>query len=154
MLTYGSQPDTRTVAVAIQSQLRPLGMEVTIASVDDNYAAMRDPSGWDIGLSFDGTLGYTYDPIAPLRDFLTSKGAHNFGGVADRALDQAVAQLQATMDEGKRNELLAAVQQRIAANAYTVIVAQRASPAVVAETFAGYRPSSVLHHLDANTKAG
>ena len=61
MLTYGSQPDTRTVAVGIQSQLRPLG-EVSITSVDDNYAAMRDLAGWDVGLSFDGTLGYTYDP--------------------------------------------------------------------------------------------
>jgi peptide/nickel transport system substrate-binding protein len=154
LLTYPQQPDTGTIAVAMQAQLKQAGFDVHIDEVPNNYDAMAKPTTWDVGLSFDGTLGYTYDPIAPLRDFLTSKGAHNFGGVSDRALDQTVAQLQATTDEGKRNELLAAVQQRIAANAYTVIVAQRASPAVVAETFAGYRPSSVLHHLDANTKAG
>jgi peptide/nickel transport system substrate-binding protein len=151
MLTYGSQPDTRTVAVAIQSQLRPLGMEVTITSVDDNYAAMRDPAGWDIGLSFDGTLGYTYDPIGPLRSFLTSGAQRNFGGVADPELDALVTQLEATPDEPARRPLLERAQQIIAANRYVVIVAQRSSPALVAETFAGYRPSSVLHHLGAQT---
>jgi peptide/nickel transport system substrate-binding protein len=151
MLTYGSQPDTRTVAVAIQSQLRPLGMEVTIASVDDNYAAMRDPSGWDIGLSFDGTLGYTYDPIGPLRSFLTTGAQRNFGGVADPELDALVAQLEATPEEAARRPLLERAQEIIAANRYVVIVAQRSSPAIVAERFAGYRPSSVVHHLGAQT---
>ncbi|GAB3423772.1 periplasmic substrate-binding domain-containing protein [Flindersiella endophytica] len=154
VLTYPQQPDTGTIAVAMQAQLKQAGFDVHIDEVPNNYDAMAKPTTWDVGLSFDGTLGYTYDPIAPLRDFLTSKGAHNFGGVADPALDQAVARLQATGDDGTRNDLLAAVQQRIAANVYTVIVAQRASPAVVGEGFAGYRPSSVLHHLDANTKAG
>jgi peptide/nickel transport system substrate-binding protein len=151
MLTYGSQPDTRTVAVAIQAQLRPLGMEVTIASVDDNYAAMRDPAGWDVGLSFDGTLGYTYDPIGPLRSFLTSGARRNFGGVADPELDALVAQLEATPDEAARRPLLERAQEIVAANRYVVIVAQRSSPAIVAKGFAGYRPSSVLHHLDAQT---
>lgn len=154
VLTYPQQPDTGTIAVAMQAQLKQAGFEVHIDEVPNNYDAMEKPTTWDVGLSYDGTLGYTYDPIAPLRDFLTSKGAHNFGGVADRALDQAVAELQGASDESRRNELLADVQQRIAGNAYTVIVAQRASPAVVGEEFAGYRPSSVLHHLDANTKAG
>jgi peptide/nickel transport system substrate-binding protein len=151
MLTYGSQPDTRSVAVAIQSQLRPLGMEVTIASVDDNYAAMRDPAGWDVGLSFDGTLGYTYDPIGPLRSFLTSGAQRNFGGVADPELDALVAQLEATPDENARRPLLARAQEIVAGNRYVVIVAQRSSPAIVAESFADYRPSSVLHHLGAQT---
>ncbi|TWF76824.1 peptide/nickel transport system substrate-binding protein [Pseudonocardia hierapolitana] len=151
VLTYGSQPDTRTVAVAIQSQLRPLGMEVTIASVDDNYAAMRDPAGWDVGLSFDGTLGYTYDPIGPLRSFLTSGAQRNFGGVADPELDTLVAEMEATPDEAARRPLLERAQQIIAANRYVVIVAQRSSPAIVAETFAGYLPSSVLHHISAQT---
>ncbi|QYN36322.1 hypothetical protein K1T35_03040 [Pseudonocardia sp. DSM 110487] len=151
MLTYGSQPDTRTVAVAIQSQLRPLGMEVTIASVDDNYAAMRDPAGWDVGLSFDGTLGYTYDPIGPLRSFLTSGAQRNFGGVADPELDALVTQLEATPEEPARRPMLERAQEIVAANRYVVIVAQRSSPAIVAESFAGYRPSSVLHHIGAQT---
>ena len=151
MLTYGSQPDTRTIAVAIQSQLRPLGIEVTIASVDDNYAAMRDPAGWDVGLSFDGTLGYTYDPIGPLRSFLTSGAPRNFGGVADPELDALITQLEATPDEAARRPLLERTQEIIAANRYVVIVAQRSSSAIVGERFAGYRPSSVLHHLGAQT---
>jgi peptide/nickel transport system substrate-binding protein len=154
MLTYGSQPDTQTVAVAIQSQLRPLGFEVSITSVDDNYAAMRDPGGWDIGLSFDGTLGYTYDPIGRLRSFLTTSAQRNFGGVADPELDALVGQLEATPDEEARGPLLERAQEIIAAHRYVVIVAQRSSPAIVAEGFAGYRPSSVLHHLDAHTQPG
>jgi hypothetical protein len=97
MLTYGSQPDTRTVAVGIQSQLRPLG-EVSITSVDDNYAAMRDLAGWDVGLSFDGTLGYTYDPGG-------SRAAHEpalLHSFADRVL--RVAELGIRAREGCCNE--------------------------------------------------
>jgi peptide/nickel transport system substrate-binding protein len=119
--------------------------------VDDNYAAMRDPAGWDVGLSFDGTLGYTYDPIGPLRSFLTSGAERNFGGVADPELDALVAQLEATPDEAARRPLLERAQEIIAADRYVVIVAQRSSPAIVGEGFAGYRPSSVLHHLGART---
>lgn len=154
LLTYPQQPDTGTIAVAMQAQLKQAGFDVHIDEVPSNYEAMENPKTWDVGLSFDGTLGYTYDPIAPLRDFLTSKGAHNFGGVADRRLDQAVAALQAATDETERDALLADVQQIIADRRYTVIVAQRSSPAVVGEAFPNYRPSSVLHHLDATTKSG
>jgi peptide/nickel transport system substrate-binding protein len=154
LLTYPQQPDTGTIAVAMQAQLKEAGFDVRIDEVPNNYEAMEKPNTWDVGLSFDGTLGYTYDPIAPLRDFLTSKGAHNFGGVADPRLDQAVTALQAASDETTRDALLADVQQIVADQRYTVIVAQRSSPAVVGEAFPNYRPSSVLHHLDANTRAG
>jgi peptide/nickel transport system substrate-binding protein len=57
VLTYPQQPDTKTIAVALQAQLKPLGFDVRITEVDSNYDAMRQPAGWDVGLSFDGTLG-------------------------------------------------------------------------------------------------
>ncbi|WP_157181053.1 ABC transporter substrate-binding protein [Actinopolymorpha alba] len=154
LLTYPQQPDTKTIAVAMESQLRPLGFDVTISEVPNNYEAMQNPKGWDVGLSFDGTLGYTYDPVAPLRDFLTSKGSKNFGGVSDADLDAVVVKLSATTEAKEQAALLREAQGIIADERYTVIVAQRSSPAVVGEGFASYRPSSVLHHLTATTKAG
>lgn len=154
VLTYPQQPDTKTIAVALQAQLKSLGFEVRISEVDSNYDAMRQPAGWDVGLSFDGTLGYTYDAVGPLRDFLSSGGVKNFGAVSDAELDRVVAQLGATVDEGARAPLLAKAQDLVAGHAYTVIVAQRAPKAVVGGSFAGYQPSSVLHHLTASTTAG
>jgi peptide/nickel transport system substrate-binding protein len=71
--------------------------------------------------------------------------------VADPELDALVTQLEATPDEAARRPLLERAQEIVAANRYVVIVAQRSSPAIVAEGFAGYRPSSVLHHLGART---
>ncbi|GAA4996131.1 ABC transporter substrate-binding protein [Actinopolymorpha pittospori] len=154
LLTYPQQPDTRTIAVAMESQLRPLGFDVDISEVPNNYEAMEDRRAWDVGLSFDGTLGYTYDPVAPLHDFLTTHGSRNFGGVADPDLDALVARLSATTGSAERSSLLADVQRIIADQCYTVIVAQRSSPAVVSATYGSYRPSSVLHHLTATTRSG
>jgi peptide/nickel transport system substrate-binding protein len=153
VLTYPQQPDTKTIAVAMQAQLKPIGFNVRISEVDSNYEAMKKPDGWDVGLSFDGTLGYTYDPVAPLRDFLTTGGVKNFGAVGDPQLDQLVNQLSTTVDAARRTPLLTQAQELVAAHAYTVIVAQRSAKAVVGPAFAAYRPSSVLHHLSVSTAA-
>ncbi|WP_162908341.1 ABC transporter substrate-binding protein [Allorhizocola rhizosphaerae] len=154
LLTYPQQPDTKTIAVAMQAQLKPVGFDVQISEVDSNYEAMKRPSGWDVGLSFDGTLGYTYDPIAPLRDFLTTRGAKNFGAVSDAELDRLVTAVGSTVDDAARRPLLVRAQEQIAAHGYTVVVAHRSSKAVVGPAFRGYVPSSVLHHLTARTAAG
>ncbi|MFB9903369.1 ABC transporter substrate-binding protein [Allokutzneria oryzae] len=153
VLTYPQQPDTQTVAVAMQAQLATVGIGVQITEVQDNYEALKG-SAWDVGLSFDGTLGYTYDPIGPLRDFLTSQGSKNFGGITDSELDDLVAELRRTGDPSARTPVLQRIQRLIADRGYLTVVAQRSSAAVVGGAFTGYRPSSVLHHVGAHTQVG
>ncbi|NEE00173.1 ABC transporter substrate-binding protein [Phytoactinopolyspora halotolerans] len=154
ILHYPQQPDTEQMALAMQSQLAEIGFEVALELTDDNYTTMRESDSWDIGLSLDGTLGYTYDPVGRLRDFLTTDGERNFGGVSDSTLDALVDQLLTETDGDAQRPLLEQAQQVIADEALVVIVAQRSSPAVVSEDAPGYRPSSVLHHLGADTQAG
>ncbi|SDM18491.1 ABC transporter substrate-binding protein [Allokutzneria albata] len=153
VLTYPQQPDTKAVAVALQAQLSAVGIGVQVTEVQDNYEALKGDA-WDVGLSFDGTLGYTYDPIGPLRDFLTSQGSKNFGGVADAELDNLVSDLRTTTDTNARTPLLHRIQRVITDRGYLTVVAQRSSAAVVGGAFTGYRPSSVLHHVTATTRAG
>lgn len=153
MLTYPQQPDTKSVAVALQAQLTKLGFDVKIREVEDNYEAMRQPD-WDVGLSLDGSLGYTFDPVGPLRDFLTTDGVKNFGGVSDATLDSLVSELSATFDEGARIAKLKQAQELIAGAAHSVVLASRPSMAVADRAWASYRPSSTLHHLTAKTRAG
>src|SRR5699024_3218624 len=48
MLTYPAQPDSRTLAVAVQSQLQELGVTVEVEQVPDTVSAMKDnPRGRD-----------------------------------------------------------------------------------------------------------
>lgn len=148
LLTYPQQPDTRTAAVALQAQLRQVGFDVRIREVPDNYAAMKERD-WHVGLSFDGTLGYTFDPVGPLRDFLSTTGVKNFGGVTDPRLDALISDLAGTFDATARHDLLRQAQRLVAEQAYTVVLTQRTPKAVVSQQFASYRPSSVLHHLTA-----
>ncbi|WP_165367621.1 ABC transporter substrate-binding protein [Phytoactinopolyspora endophytica] len=154
VLHYPQQPDTEQMALAMQSQLAEIGFDVTLELTDDNYTTMRESDSWDVGLSLDGTLGYTYDPVGRLRDFLTTDGERNFGGVSSTTLDGLVDELLAEPEPDQQRPLLEEAQQVIADEALVVIVAQRSSPAVVSEQTAGYRPSSVLHHLNASTLAG
>ncbi|GAA4035196.1 ABC transporter substrate-binding protein [Allokutzneria multivorans] len=153
VITYPQQPDTKAIAVAMQAQLAAAGIGVQVTEVQDNYEALKGDA-WDVGLSFDGTLGYNYDPIVPLRDFLTSQGSKNFGGIADPELDTLVSDLGKTADVSARTPVLHQIQRLIAERGYLPVVAQRSSAAVVGSAFASYRPSSVLHHVTATTQAG
>jgi len=151
VLSYATQPDTAVIVTAMQAQLSQVGFRVELNDVPANYAAMEEP-GWHVGLSFDSTLGYSFDPIRPLRTFEHSDGVYNFGGVADPQLDQLVDELAATFDEQRRDQLLDRIQQIVVAEqAYTLFVTERPALVVAGDGWRSYRPSSVLLHVDATT---
>ena len=47
MLTYPQQPDTAPIALAMQSELRPIGIDLQIKQVDDPDTVLQQPTGWE-----------------------------------------------------------------------------------------------------------
>jgi peptide/nickel transport system substrate-binding protein len=129
--TYAAQPDTQTLAVAMQAELSPLGFDVSISGVPDIDAAQKNPTGWTSALEGDGTTSFAGDPITPLQEFFASKGPSNTTGVDNPKLDSLIDQLASTVDASTRDDLLRQTQQIIASNAYGIFVGQRL-PAVIA----------------------
>jgi peptide/nickel transport system substrate-binding protein len=130
--TYAAQPDTQTLAVAMQAQLAPIGIKVSISQVPDIDAAQTNPKGWTSALEGDGTTSFAGDPISPLQEYWLTKGSSNTTGISDPQLDKLINQLAVTSSESTRNDLLRQTQQIIGANADNIFVGQRL-PAVIAD---------------------
>lgn len=155
LITYPQQPDTQTMAIAVQAQLAPLGFAVEIRQVEDTNAYLTDSPDWDAAVLFSGTASFTGAPEPFLRRYLAAGGDRNYGGVSDPTLDALTGQLRATFDDAPRAELLARIQQIVIADqAYIGVIAVKRFPVVAAPAWRGYRPSTSLNHVTADTRPG
>ncbi len=136
--TYAQQPDTQTLAVAIQAELSPLGFDVSISGVPDIDAAQKNPAGWTSALEGDGTTSFAGDPITPLQEFFATKGPSNTTGAGNPKLDRLIDQLASTLDASTRDSLLRQTQQIIASNAYGIFVGQRLPAAIAGPAWRHY----------------
>ncbi|MFI7275406.1 ABC transporter substrate-binding protein [Streptomyces sp. NPDC049879] len=151
VVSYSTQPDTRVVATALQAQLRESGFAVEVRDVPANYAAMQETLDWHVGLSFDSSLGTTFDPRARLRDFLHSDGQYNFGAVADARLDALIEDLDTEFDTARQDGILREVQGIVAQEAYALFLTERPARVVAGPGWEDYRVSSVLQHVGPRT---
>ncbi|HEY4331062.1 MAG TPA: ABC transporter substrate-binding protein [Ilumatobacteraceae bacterium] len=140
VLTYPQQPDVGIVAVALQAQLKAVGIDLQIKQVDDIDSAMQQPSGWDMGISNDSALDFTgTDPVKKLVEAYATGGDENYGGISDPAVDALVKQLQTTTDETTRDSLLKQAQTLIlTTNAYGWFLDLKRSPVVVSPALQDY----------------
>ena len=153
LIVYPQQPDWKTLATAIQGQLRELGFRLRIRQVDDIYSAMRNQQDWNVAIDSPGvvTTGGAPDPI--LSDCFRTGAEENYGGVADSELDELIGELGRTFDLARRIELLTRIQEIvIAQKAYGVRLVFTRSKAVVGRAYRGYRPSPALHHVTYDTR--
>jgi peptide/nickel transport system substrate-binding protein len=75
VLTYPQQPDTATIALAMQSQLRAIGINMQIRQVDDIDTVVQQHTGWQAALDGDTAMDWTdSDPIEPLIANYTTGG--------------------------------------------------------------------------------
>lgn len=112
MLSYPQQPDSNTLAIAMQSQLAKVGIDVQVTDVPDLTEA-REGTDWDVALSGDSLLSFALSPEDGLRSHLVTGGSQNFMGISNPDIDRLVETLSATFDEDERNELLREIQQVI-----------------------------------------
>lgn len=151
-LTYPQQPDTRAVAIAIQSQLEQIGFDVQVRQVEDITAAFKEPDGWDAGGTFSGTLGFYGQPEPFLRRYLRSEGSDNYADISDSALDRLIDELATTFGEGPRNAKLAEIQKLVVGErAYIGVPTFKRFPVVAGPAYRTYVPSSALNHVTFDT---
>ncbi|GAA0634688.1 ABC transporter substrate-binding protein [Sporichthya brevicatena] len=113
ILTYPQQPDSNTIGVALQAQLKDLGFEVKVSQVPDITEA-RKGSDWDVAIVGDSILSFTLSPVDGLRQSLHSDSPENYSKVDSPALDAVISELGREFDATKRTELLRRAQQIIA----------------------------------------
>lgn len=139
MLTYPQQPDSDTLALAVQSQLDKLGITVQIQQVPDLDDAEGDPSfEWDAAVHGNGTTSFSGDPTTVLQSTFASDGPNNFAGINDPALDALIDQYATTMDPQERDAILSDIQGIIADNAYMGWLGARIPGVVTGPAWQGY----------------
>jgi peptide/nickel transport system substrate-binding protein len=140
VLTYPQQPDVGVVAVALQAQLKQVGIDLQIKQVDDIFAAMKEPTGWDFGISNDSSLDFTgTDPVKKLVDTYAAGGDENFGAINDPDLEKIIDQLKITTDDARRTDLLKQAQTLIVTTkAYGWFLDLKRSPVVVSPALKDY----------------
>ncbi len=152
LLTYPQQPDWVTLATAIQANLSAIGFDIKIRQVEDIQSALKSDD-WNFGIISPGITTNGGSPEPLLREFLTSKGEKNYGGISDAELDNLVETLSRTFENEKRNEILQRIQQIvIAEKTYEIRPIFSRSKAVVGNRFKNYKPSPHLHHITFETK--
>ncbi|MBW0090816.1 hypothetical protein I4I73_10125 [Pseudonocardia sp. KRD-184] len=130
VLTYPQQPDSDSLALAVQAQLAGLGVGMEIQQVPDITSVVEQPDGWQAAVRGNGFLSFGGDYVTPLLTTLRSGGTNNHTGTADPELDALIDAVAVELDTAARDDLLRRVQQRVADNGYLGYLGIRL-PAVV-----------------------
>lgn len=138
LLSYPQQPDSTTLAEALQVQLGEVGIDVQVQQVDDITAA-REGSDWDAAVVGDSLVSFGGSPVEGLATGLVTGGEENYGGVSDPQLDALVAQLSTTFDTEERDDLLRQVQEVIHDGGYFAATVLRLPGVVTNQAWSGYR---------------
>jgi len=127
--------DLQTMALAMQDQLREVGIEVKIQEVDDVYETTAE-NGWSATFLFSTPFGNNY--VGETKRFLASDGAVNLGHIADPELDALLDDALAQTDTGAQYDLLRQIQEHVVANVYNIFPAERRSSAVAGSAWGDY----------------
>jgi peptide/nickel transport system substrate-binding protein len=148
LLTYPQQPDLGPISLALQAELKDLGVAVQIHQVDDVTSTIKQPTGWDAALDGDSTLDWTAtDPVQPLVDNFTTGGNDNYGGISDPQVDELAKQLVGTTDKAAQRTMLEQVQRIIVdQQAYSIYVTIKRDPVVASPRLRSYQvpPAALL----------
>ena len=138
VLSYPQQPDSDTLAVSLQAQLRQVGFDVQVNQVPDITEA-RQGSAWDAAIVGDSLLSFSLSAVDGLVDDLRTDGSQNYGGVSDPELDALIGQIQVTFDEDERNRLLQQVQRVIHDQGAWAALVLRTPAVVTSADWKGYQ---------------
>lgn len=150
LISYPQQPDSTTIAVALQSQLAAVGFAVEVTEVPDLTAA-REGTDWDAAIVGASLMSFALSPEDGLRSSLVTDGSQNFMKVSNAELDELVATLSRTFDDDERNELLIDIQNVIHDNGLWAATIMRQPAVVTNAEWRGYEPPISNLWVDATT---
>lgn len=150
-LTYPQQPDSDTLALAVQAQFKKVGIDLSIRQVPDIEAEMTDSSDWQLAIAGNGFVSFGGDPITPLQNYLRSGGSRNFAQVADPELDSLIDTIAVTVDDEARYAHLRDLQKYVADKAYLGYLGMRLPNVVVGERMKDFQVPTALLWVTAET---
>jgi peptide/nickel transport system substrate-binding protein len=150
LLSYPQQPDSDTIAVALQSQLKKVGIEVKVSQVPD-ITESRKGDAWDAAIVGDSLLSFALSPIDGLRESLGTGAEENYMKISDGELDEVIADLGVEFDPAKRDALLKQAQAIIHDNGLWAATVQRLPAVVTNPTWKTYTPPISNLWVDATT---
>jgi len=150
LLSYPQQPDSGTIAIALQSQFDAIGVSVAVTEVPDLTEARRGDD-WDAAIVGASLLSFSLSPEDGLRSALVTGGSQNFMGVSNADLDELVATLSTTFGQDERNALLVQIQQVIHDNGLWAATIMRQPAVVSSAAWRGYKIPLANMWVDART---
>lgn len=153
LLTYPQQPDSDLIARAIQAQLRPYGVEVSIGLVDDITAYTNEnDTDWE-GAVISGTpVGFGGMPESFIFNYLSTGGSRNPGPLENAELDGLGEELAVTIDPDRRTAILHRIQEIVIdEEAYAFPLIFSRPRVVVNDAWRDYQPGFNLFHVSWET---
>lgn len=111
LYSYPGRAELTPYAVAMQSQLQPLGFDITVTEVQ-TIADVTSTDDWDAALLSNNMIP-TGDPLYEYNRLLRTGGGDNAGGYSNLQLDTLLDQMSAEIDPAKEQKLSMQVQQII-----------------------------------------
>lgn len=137
LLSYPQQPDSTTLAEALQVQLAEVGIAVEVSQVDD-IDAEQEAGNWGGAIEGASLVSFGGSPVEGLADRFATGSEGNSAGISDPGLDAAIQQLGTSFDEDERTALLVEIQQIVSDQGYWAATVARRSGIVTNEAWRGY----------------
>ena len=108
IISYPGRADLTPYAVAMQSQLKPLGFDIKVMEVQDIGAATKNAM-FDAAMKSNNTLP-TGNPLYEYNRLLIKGGGDNAGNYTNPQLEDLVTQMRTELDPAKARDLSLKVQ--------------------------------------------
>ena len=128
--------DLMALAVALQDQLRSLGVEVKVQEVADIVELTGRSDDWSAGFLLSNVFGGDY--VGDVQRYLGPGGRYNVGHVDDPELNELIEQAFAETDPEAQNELLGSIQDVVADQAYAIHPVERRTAVVASPAWEDY----------------
>jgi peptide/nickel transport system substrate-binding protein len=156
LLIYPQQPDLVPISEAMQAQLREVGFEVEIQSVESiNDTLNGATTPWDIAMISSGAISFGGSPDSPLRMYNHSEGSRNYAKHSNPELDALIEELCVTVAEERRLELLHQIQDiLIEKDPQQFFIEFHTNRHIVNDTYEEYQPGMALYFVHYLTRPG
>ncbi|WP_294152933.1 ABC transporter substrate-binding protein [uncultured Clostridium sp.] len=109
IVTYSSRAELPIIAQAIQSDLKDIGISVSV-EISDNIMDILNNRKFDIAL-YSNVTAATGDPYAYLNNLIISGGASNYGGYYSKKAEELLKIMEGEFNKDMRDELAVDIVQ-------------------------------------------
>lgn len=143
---YPQRADLQPLGIAIQAQLRKLGIKVDLRMVEQGAQAL-DAGDWGAAVYYHSSAPGG-DPQFILDNFIHSGGVRNLG-YKNREVDRLIDQVRTTVDQTERFKVLRRVQEMLAQEGPMLPLVAKKDIFAVNERLKNTQPNALTFYVDA-----